>query len=231
MPSHFIIGGEEFPLVTRIVSIAGRNFPLALVPNESLHLDRIIRVRGIQERVWPYWLEEWPATVALAETLEKEDSKGWKGDSLDLGCGSGFLSVYLTLRFGLRPFSCDFNQDACRLAAFNIQQVASKHSSTQVKPLVFCADLGSFPIHNSFGLIVAGDLLYTAENHGPILGFLKRHLALKGVAFLADPARSSATGFSEKALAAGFQVQTLESRNPENGGKLHVYRLNRPWLN
>lgn len=224
MHPHFIIGGEEFPLVTREVHVAGRDIPLALVPYDTVQLERIVRIRGLRERVWPYWLEEWPATYALAEALDKEDSREWQGPVLDLGCGSGFLAAFLRIRFGIEPFSCDFNADACRLAAYNANPQALPGTK------VFCADFSAFPSRALFGLVFAGEMLYTRDNHKPILDFLLRHLKPGGLAYFADAGRSAANGFSAVAQAAGFKVIVGDTRTRGDDRNMHVYTLKRPEL-
>jgi SAM-dependent methyltransferase len=233
MQSHFIIAGERFPLVTETLDLAGTPVNLATVPYSPAELDRIAGLRGLKERAWPYWLEDWPATYALAEVLTKEDPADWPGPVLDLGCGSGVLAAFLRLRFGIEPFSCDFNADACRMAALN----ADGNGDGPAKGRVFCADFRSFPARPLadrplpdravFGLVLAGEMLYARENQAPILDFLSRHLAPGGQALLADPGRSAAEGFREAALELDFRVETRLLPLPRHGKTVQVFRLRR----
>lgn len=235
MQSHFTIAGAVFPLVEQVFSLAGTPVPMVSVPYSPAELDRIAGLRGLKERTWPYWLEDWPATYALAEVLDGEDPGSWPGPVLDLGCGSGVLAAYMRLRFGVEPFSCDFNADACRLASLNARGAAESRGTR-----VFCADFRTFParsggegsgpsgpVRGLFGLVLAGEMLYARENQAPILDFLSRHLAHGGAALLADKGRSAAEGFSAAALSAGFQVETRMVRIRESGRNAHVYRLRR----
>jgi SAM-dependent methyltransferase len=226
MHSHFIIAGERFPLVTKPLDLAGTRVNLATVPYSPVELDRIAGIRGLKESAWPYWLEDWPATYALAEILAAEDPSGWPGPVLDLGCGSGVLAAFLRLRFGIEPFSCDFNADACRMAALN----ADLNGGGPAKGRVFCADFRSFPARPlpgraRFGMVLAGEMLYARENQAPILGFLSGHLAPGGQALLADPGRSAAEGFREAAAEAGFGVETRVLPLPSHGKTVQVFRL------
>ncbi|MEO7425535.1 MAG: class I SAM-dependent methyltransferase [Fibrobacteria bacterium] len=229
MHPQFIIGGTGFPLVDRDISIGGITVNLAMVPYSPAELDRIVGLVGLRERAWPYWLEDWPATYALAEMLNEEadgkmNGKGadaWPGPILDLGCGAGILAAYLKQRFGREPFSCDFNSDACRLAAIN----AARNGARTGRSKVFCADFRHFPARAVFGLVLGGEMLYTRENQAPILAFLKTRLAPGGMALFADPGRSAAEGFTEAALAAGFKVETRMVRMPERNRNIRVYRL------
>ncbi|MDQ2999640.1 MAG: methyltransferase domain-containing protein [Fibrobacterota bacterium] len=223
MYSHFIIAGTRFPLVNQDLVLAGTTVNLATVPYTPAELDRIVAIRGLKERAWPYWLEDWLATYALAEVLDEEDPARWPGPVLDVGCGSGGLSTWLRIRFGLEPFSCDFNSDACRMAALNI----ARNGAYATKGRVFCADFRSFPAKAEFGLVLAGDMLYAQENQAPILAFLSRHLAPDGTAFLADPGRSAAEGFSLFAAAEGFKVETRKVLVQPGNRNVQVYKLRR----
>lgn len=236
MQSHFIIAGERFTLVTKPLDLAGSRVNLATVPYTPAELDRIAGIRGLKESAWPYWLEDWPATYALAEILAAEDPAGWPGPVLDLGCGSGVLAAFLRLRFGIEPFSCDFNFDACRMATLNADlngdgtALGRPGEGRPAKRRVFCADFRSFPARPvpgrpMFGLVLAGEMLYARENQAPILGFLSGHLAPGGLALLADPGRSSADGFREAALEAGFGVETRLLPLPRHGKTVQVFRL------
>jgi SAM-dependent methyltransferase len=238
MHSHFNIGGERFPLVEQPLELAGTRVNLAMVPHSPAELDRITGLRGIQERTWPYWLEDWPATYALAEALAGEYPAGWPatgpgaGAVLDLGCGAGVLAAFLRLRFGIEPYSCDFNADACRLAAINVDRNGPGPSAGRV----FCADFRAFPAKAQFGLVLAGEMLYARENQAPLLAFLARHLMPGGTAWFADPGRSAAEGFRQAAAASGFTVETrtlplapLTPRAPlaEKSRTIAIYTLRR----
>jgi SAM-dependent methyltransferase len=214
-------------LVELPLDLAGTRVNLATVPYSPAELDRIAAIRGVKETAWPYWLEDWPATYALAEVLNAEDPARWPGPVLDLGCGSGVLAAWLRLRFGIEPFSCDFNADACRMAALN----ADRNGPGPAKGRVFCADFRAFPAlpgKAAFGLVLAGEMLYARENQAPILAFLARHLAPGGLSLLADPGRSSAEGFPEAAAAAGFSVETRAVALPRHGRTARIHSLRRP---
>lgn len=205
--------------------LAGTTVDLATVPYSPRELDRIVALRGLKERSWPYWLEDWPATYALAEILAGEEPARWPGPVLDLGCGSGVLAAFLRLRFGIEPFSCDFNADACRMAAINVR--GNGPSDAPAGGRVFCADFRSFPSRAAFGLVLAGEMLYARENQAPILEFLERHLAPGGSAFLADPGRSAAEGFRGAAEAAGFRVEMRSVPVRSGNRNVQVFKLAR----
>ncbi len=233
MQSHFIIAGMRFPLVARPITLGGATLNLATVPYSPAELDKIVELVGLKERAWPYWLEDWPATYALAEILAGEQWDAWPGAILDLGCGSGVLAAYLRSRFGVEPFSCDFNSDACRLAAVNAAVNAAGNGTradglaVRTRGRIFCADFRHFPGKAAFGLVLGGEMLYARENQAPILAFLQGHLAPGGTALFADPGRSAAEGFPQAAEAAGFSVETRRVRILSGDRNIQVYKLAR----
>lgn len=234
MPPSLRVGGREFPLSARDIAVSGTVVSLAEVPYTQANLDAIAGLRGTRERDWPYWLEDWPATYALAEALGEVFGRGpgapasLREPILDLGCGSGFLAAFLMGRLGARVFSCDFNADACRLAALNAGRTPGRPQGAAWGCRVFCADFARFPSRSRFGLILGGEMLYARENQGPILAFLERHLAADGSAWLADPGRSAAEGFEAAARDAGFRVLRRAVSSPAAKRNVDVYRLDRP---
>jgi len=232
------LGGLDLPLGVREIRVAGTAVPLLEAAYNQATLDAVTALRGLAERDWPYWLEDWPATYALAEALAARAPESLRPPVLDLGCGSGFLAAFFRARFGLPIFSCDFNADACRLAALNARPAAASARDRRgpdpgaapppAASRVFCADFARFPSRARFGLVLCGEMLYARENQAPILGFLDRHLAPGGSAWLADPGRSAADGFAERAAAMGFRAGIARMR-PEaaSGRNVEVYTLTR----
>jgi len=229
MPYDFTIAGTRFPMQERALLLAGTHVRYATVPYTPEILDRVSVLLGLRERTWPYWLEDWPATWALASLLAGENPDAWPGPVLDLGCGSGVMGAWLRARFGIEPFSCDFNLDACRLAARNVaDNVAENRSAKGDIPAlgrVFCADMRAFPMRTRFGLVLAGEMLYARENQGPILAFLSEHLAVGGCCLLADKGRSAAEGFAGAARAAGFTVALRQAEAEGKNARVFELRL------
>lgn len=234
VPASFAIAAERLPLSESRIQCAGTEVRLFSVPYSPEMLDRVARLRGLKEKDWPYWLEDWPATYALAEWLAENPPPAAASPILDLGCGTGFLAAFLRVRLGVDVFSCDFNYDACRLAAINVGAAAGTvtgDSGARVAgpapagPRVFCADFSAFPSRARFGLVLGGEMLYSESNHAPILAFLKAHLVPGGVACFADPGRSAASGFALTAAAGGFRVETRRMASQAARRNVHVYKL------
>ena len=70
---------------------------------------------GDDERL-PYWVELWPATLALCGWRARQELRGRR--CLDLGCGLG-LSALQASSLGAQVVGMDFERDALRFAARN----------------------------------------------------------------------------------------------------------------
>jgi SAM-dependent methyltransferase len=220
MPPDFTIAGNVFPLAERRLELAGTRIVYGTVSDVPGTLDRVAELLGLRERAWPYWLEDWPATWVLPNVLVGEDPAGWPGPALDLGCGAGILGAWLRRRFGIEPYACDFNSDACRLAALN----AIANGAAPGRARAVCSDMGAFPLRVRFGLVLAGEMLYARANHDSILRFLSGHLAPGGRCLLADPGRSAADGYPGAARAAGFAVSILDAAMGERRARVFELR-------
>lgn len=217
----------------RAMLLSGTRVRYATVPYTPGILDQVTVLLGLRERTWPYWLEDWPATWALASLLAGENPDAWPGPVLDLGCGSGIMGAWLRARFGIEAFSCDFNSDACRLAARNVaanapaigDEIRAADREVPARGRVFCADMRAFPMRTRFGLVLAGEMLYAKENQAPILAFLSEHLEEGGRCLLADKGRSAAEGFDAAARAAGFTVALREAEAEGRSARVFELRL------
>ena len=183
-------------------------------------LDAVVAQKGWAERNWPYWLEDWPASLRLIEVLEKEARAGISGPVLDLGCGAGLLTRYFASRF-TQTFACDINEEACRLTRFNLPD----SSLAKGNAAVVCADLNHIPFRIRFGLVAVGELLYDHALAGQVLAFLGLALADQGMALLADAGRFTADDLPNRALQAGFEIHRLEKSSAE---RHRVFALTRP---
>lgn len=218
-PQPHLLG---LPLVARHLTLGERTLPIWLPVYDDHTLERIVAQYGLSEKHWPYYLENWPATFALAEHLgEKLALKGsgvsatdpWHPRVLDLGCGGGALACYLWKQFGIEPFCLDCNPEACALTRYNLKH----HGAEGAK--VLCADLVHSPLGGTFDLILGGEMLYAPGLLPGLLAFLSAHLATGGEALFADARRGSAENFAPMAASAGFKARR------ESTGNTHVYVL------
>ena len=144
----------------------------------------------------PYWVELWPASLALTSWLaiNKERISGKR--CLDLGCGLG-LTALVAQSFGARVIGVDYERAALEYAARNacVNDVPS--------PLWVAMDW-RFPAvkAKSCSFIWGGDIMYERRFVLPVLDFMEHVLAPEGVMWVAEPDRT----------VYGLFRQSLETR-------------------
>lgn len=147
----------------------------------------------------PYWVELWPATLALCGWLARQELRGRR--CLDLGCGLG-LSALQASSMGAQVVGMDFERDALRFAARNarINAVAS--------PLWLCMDWnrpGFKPA--SFDRIWGGDVFYEQRFFDPLEKLLLHCLAPGGRVWFGDPERSVSSTVWARFIRRGWRVK------------------------
>jgi predicted nicotinamide N-methyase len=147
----------------------------------------------------PYWVELWPATLALCGWLARQELRGRR--CLDIGCGLG-LSALQASSLGAQVVGMDFERDALRFAARNarINAVPS--------PLWVCMDWnrpGFKP--GSFDRIWGGDVFYEQRFFDPLEKLLLHSLAPGGRVWFGDPERSVSSTVWARFIRRGWLVK------------------------
>jgi predicted nicotinamide N-methyase len=141
------------------------------------------------EEFLPYWAELWPSGVALARALAGRALRGAR--TVELGCGLGLPSIVAALGGG-RVTATDWSSAALAACAAN-----AARNGARVATLA-CAWARPEPLveRRPWDLVLAADVLYERRNVGELLALLP---ALGGEVLLADPGRSPAAEFLERA--------------------------------
>lgn len=149
----------------------------------------------------PYWVELWPATLALCDWLAvvAKELVGFR--CLDLGCGLG-LSALVARSLGAEVVGMDFEAEALRFARKNaaINAVPS--------PCWVRMDWnrpGFAP--GAFRYIWGGDVLYEQRFFEPLEALLLRCLAPGGKVWFADPERAVSRGVWTRFVSRGWSVR------------------------
>jgi len=157
-----------------------------------------------------YWGELWPAAVALADAIFAgaipipPDA----GPVLEVGCGTGLVSIALALR-GANVVASDREYRALRLTEENARRngVAEKVSTTRID--------WKERTGRRHALIIAGDCLYQADACWQLAAFLRDSLdGAAARAYVVDPDRWSARNFGFQAQEAGLRVSTFRRTVP-----------------
>lgn len=147
----------------------------------------------------PYWVELWPATLALCDWLSRQDLSGRR--CLDLGCGLG-LSALVAASLGARVVGMDYEHGALYFARRNarINAIGS--------PLWVRMDWnrpGLAPA--AFDRIWGGDIFYEQRFFEPLEALLLRCLAPGGKAWFGDPERTVSSTVWARFTRRGWRVR------------------------
>lgn len=211
-------GLRGLPLEKRILQLGEKSLEMLLPPYEEATLQAIVARHGVNELHWPYYLENWPATLALAGHLDAAQTWSENLDVLDLGCGGGVMACFLKRRFGILAWCLDRNPEACALTALNL----AAHGLPRHR--VVCADFTRPTLNRRFDRILGGEMLYAQELIQPVLRFLRKHLKPGGEAWFGDNGRYSAENFLHLAQTQGFTVKREEIVQAQRRNA-HVYLL------
>ncbi len=211
-------GLSGIPLEKRLLPLGEKSLELLLPPYDDATLQVIVARFGVNELHWPYYLENWPATLALAAYLDAHQNWSQNLDVLDLGCGGGVMACFLKLRYGIQPWCLDRNPEACALTALNL----AAHGLSRHR--VFCSDFTRPAMTMVFDRILGGEMLYAQELIDPVLDFLRKYLKPGGEAWFGDNGRYSSEKFLHIAQTQGFNVRR-EEISQTHGRNAHVYLL------
>lgn len=207
------IGLESLPggLVTEDRAVAGRIFRVTRPRNPDLLLDEpAVREANRSDDYMPYWGYLWPAGELLAEAVLTHPLP--PGDAvIEIGCGIGLVGL-AALAAGRRVTFSDYDATALALASYNARQ--NGFDKFETLRLDWRESL-----HCRFPVVLAGDLLYEARNHAPLVALLDAMLESGGVAWFSDPHRRVSRQFVCM-LAPRFTCRRkpLIGRDSQNGG-------------
>lgn len=136
----------------------------------------------------PYWIQIWPAAVAMARLLARHGSLAGK-QALDLGCGLGVPGI-TAMRCGAAVTFADCQPDALAFAAWNAERQPGGS-----KPRLDTIDWGRDVCAGRFDLLLLSDVSYRPLHHHALKRHLAACLADDGVVVHADPLRRESTPF------------------------------------
>jgi len=157
---------------------------------------------GDDERL-PYWVELWPASIALVDWLA--DKGGFlKGRiCLDMGCGLG-LTAMAASALGARVVAMDYEKDALAYAYKNAV------SNNVPQPLWTAMDWRGPAVRaNSIDCIWGGDIMYEQRFVDPVLRFIGHALAPGGRVWMAEPNREVYRYFRSALFHEGWTAKPV----------------------
>lgn len=152
-----------------------------------------------EERI-PYWVELWPATLALCAHLISQGASLAGRKCLDIGCGLG-LSALVGASLGAQVVGMDSQHEALHFADKNARRNAVN------APLWVCMDwnqVGFAPA--AFDCIWGGDVFYEERFFEPLEKLVRMALAPQGRVWFGDPQRSVSRDVWNRFRGLGWTV-------------------------
>jgi predicted nicotinamide N-methyase len=172
-------------------------------------LDRLPKIQFRPDERLPYWADLWPSSVALATYLWKVvDLRGM--EVLELGCGLGLVGIVASRKGGVVTLT-DYEADALAFTRYNLFRNGCQQA------LVRHLDWHAPGLRQTYGLIIASDVLYERANFQPLLHILQSALRPEGGFILAEPNRPLARDFFRLLRDHGFQYERSTARVVASG--------------
>lgn len=181
----------------------GRNWTL-LRPADLESLWEAISDEEFEEdERLPYWVELWPASLALALWLKNNQERIKGRVCLDLGCGLGFTAL-AGVWLGARVLAMDYEAEALTFARKNADINALPH------PLWVIMDWRKPAVApKSCDFIWGGDVMYENRFVEPVFAFLDHALADNGLVWIAEPGRNAYEHFKRALLSRGWNSRCV----------------------
>jgi len=203
----------------------GRQWRLTRAADLETLWDQIGQDDLDQDERLPYWVELWPASLALVEWLGERRERLAGRRVLDLGCGLG-LATLAVASLGGRVLGLDYELEAVRHA------VANARANGVAGAAFACMDWRAPALRpGSADLVVAGDVMYEKRFAEPVADFLAYALAPAGLAWVAEPNRSVYRSFAELLAGRGWRMDKLRTRGVPQEGRtvtVNIWEIARP---
>ncbi len=145
----------------------------------------------------PYWVDIWPAAVALARRLIVRDLNGIR--AIELGAGIGVAGLAAAAA-GARVLITDRDPEALAVVR---ESAALNKLAVDVQPL----DWNACHLEERFDLVLAADILYEERFVDPIAATINQLTAHPGEVVVSDPGRPY-----RRALAQALEAHCLSCR-------------------
>lgn len=196
------------------VYAAGRDWELLRPADLESLWDSMTEDEFTDDERLPYWVELWPASIALADWVSAlPDIKGKR--CLDLGCGLGLTALAASVAGG-RVLAIDYEEEALKYARLN----AARNNAPGVGWAVMDWRLPSIKAR-SFDFIWGGDIMYERRFITPVLDCLEYALAPGGRVWLAEPNRNVYDDFRAALNGRGWSSKKALSASVD---PLHVQK-------
>jgi ETFB lysine methyltransferase len=156
----------------------------------------------VRDERLPYWADLWPSALSFARLLPTLPRSGER--LIELGCGAGLVSTAAAAS-GYEVTATDYYADALAFARVNAwrntrREIAIRHLDWRAFP----DDVGKFDC------VVACDVIYEKAYASLVAGAIRKTLAEDGIAWVADPGRTTTNAFLESVRDLGLTCETRD---------------------
>ncbi|CAK7065118.1 MAG: hypothetical protein DELT_01615 [Desulfovibrio sp.] len=185
------------------VTACGREWLLHRPANLEVLWDAMTEDEFGEDERLPYWVELWPASIALADWMREKQAAIRGKICIDMGCGLG-LTAMAASSFGARVIAMDYEPEALVYARKNAA------SNTVPQPLWVAMDW-RFPavVPNAADFIWGGDIMYERRFVDPVLRFIRHALAPGGTVWMAEPNRDVYQYFRSALFHDGWSAKPV----------------------
>ena len=165
----------------------------------------------------PYWVEIWPASLALAVWLQEHRERIAGKICLDLGCGLGFTAL-VGAWLGSRVLGMDYEFEALSYAAGNaaLNGLAAP-GGPRIPPAWAAMDWRNPALRpRSCDAIWGSDVLYEKRFAAPVFACIDHALAEDGVVWIADPGRVACEDFTRTLLGNGWRSRCVARKKTDS---------------
>lgn len=164
----------------------------------------------IEDERLPYWVELWPASIALADWIAGRADELAGRACLDMGCGLG-LTALVAHSLGAKVVGMDYEKAALDYASLNAALNGSRNGFAG-EPLWAVVDwrIPAFQ-RGAFDFIWGGDIMYERRFVTPVLDCLEYALAPGGKVWLAEPNRNVYDDFRGALTRRGWRSVKIMS--------------------
>lgn len=213
------------PPGTLTCTVLGRQWRLLRHADLETLWDQIGQDDLDQDERLPYWVELWPASLALGQWLGERRDRLAGRRVLDLGCGLG-LTALVAASLGGRVLGLDYEPAALRFAAANARGNAVAGADFA------CMDWRAPALRTGAAdLVIAGDVMYEKRFAAPVADFLDHALARDGLAWVAEPNRAVYAQFRELLAGRGWRMDKLRTQGipqEERTVTVNIWEIARP---
>ncbi len=186
-------------------TVLGRDWMLTRAADLETLWDQIGQGDLDPDERLPYWVELWPASLALSEWLGEHREQVAGARVLDLGCGLG-LTALAAASLGGRVLGLDYELEALRHA------VSTARANRVAGAAFACMDWRAPALRPGCAdLVAAGDVMYEKRFAGPVADFLAHALAPRGLAWVAEPNRAVYGHFREVLAGRGWRMDRVRT--------------------